>query len=118
MLHPYFRQRAAAFSRAARDRHASLDRSIFDNVRDDPIVGMLARMRGLTPAEIVLARHLNCGVSVNPKASSRKHLADNIAAYQARLDEDDLAALSALNRVAGRAGPDPDTYELAARREA
>jgi diketogulonate reductase-like aldo/keto reductase len=38
-----------------------------------------------------------------------------MAAFQVKLDNEDLEALSKLDRKNGRAGPDPDAFETGAR---
>lgn len=73
----------------------------------DPAVAAVARKRGCSPAQAILAWHLHHGMAVIPKASSRDRLADNLAADQVRLDEQDVAAIDALDDPTGRLGPDP-----------
>ena len=117
-MHPYFQQRAL---RKFHDKHGIVTQAwspmggSFVKMLEEPVVGALAKKHGRMPSEIVLAWHISCGVSLIPKASSPKHLAENLAAYQVKLDQDDLGALSALDRSDGRAGPDPDTFDTGAR---
>jgi 2,5-diketo-D-gluconate reductase A len=44
---------------------------------------------------------------VIPKAADAAHMADNFAATELTLDEDDMAAIDALDDADGRIGPDP-----------
>jgi 2,5-diketo-D-gluconate reductase A len=117
-MHPYFQQRPL---RRFHDKHGIVTQAwspmggSFVKMLEEPIVGKLAKKHGRTPSQIVLAWHIGCGVSLIPKASSPKHLAENMAAYEVRLDQDDLAALCALDRAAGRAGPAPDQFDMGAR---
>jgi 2,5-diketo-D-gluconate reductase A len=119
-MHPYFQQRPL---RKFHDQHGIVTQAwspmggSFVKMLDEPVVGTLAKKHERTPSEIVLAWHINCGVSLIPKATSRKHLAENMAAYEVKLDNDDVAALSALDRADGRAGPIPDKFDMDARRE-
>jgi 2,5-diketo-D-gluconate reductase A len=119
-MHPYFQQRAL---RKFHDSHGIVTQAwspmggSFVKVLEEPVVSTLAKKHGRTPSQIVLAWHISCGVSLIPKATSPEHLAENMAAYQVKLDKDDFAALSALDRADGRAGPDPDTFGRGANRK-
>lgn len=119
-MHPYFQQRSL---RRFHDKHGIVTQAwspmggSFVKVLEEPAVSALAKKHGRTPSQIVLAWHISCGVSLIPKATSPKHLGENIAAYEVKLDKDDLAALSALDRVDGRAGPEPDKFEMGAKRK-
>jgi 2,5-diketo-D-gluconate reductase A len=55
-----------------------------------------------------LAWHLANGFSVIPKASDAEHLADNFAALDLTLDDEDMAEIEALDDPAGRLGPEPN----------
>jgi 2,5-diketo-D-gluconate reductase A len=46
---------------------------------------------------------------VIPKASDAQHLANNFAALDLTLDDEDLAAIDALDDPAGRLGPEPNS---------
>jgi 2,5-diketo-D-gluconate reductase A len=114
-MHPYFQQRAL---RTFDADHGIVTQAwspmggSFVKVLEDPVVGRLAKKHGRSPAQIVLRWHVTCGVSLIPKATSAKHLAENMATYEFELDADDLAALSALDRPDGRAGPDPAVFDM------
>jgi 2,5-diketo-D-gluconate reductase A len=116
-MHPYFQQRSL---RSFHDRHGIVTQAwsplggSFVKLREEPVLATLAKKHGRTPSEIVLAWHVSCAVSFIPKATSPKHLADNMAAFQVKLDKADLEALSKLDRTDGRAGPDPDTFDRGA----
>jgi 2,5-diketo-D-gluconate reductase A len=118
-MHPYFQQRPL---RSFHDKHGIVTQAwsplggSFVNVLEEPALDALAKKHGRTASQIVLAWHVNCGVSLIPKSTSPKHLAENMAAFEVKLDEDDLAALSALDRADGRGGPDPDIFDRGARR--
>ncbi len=117
-MHPYFQQRSL---RSFHDKHGIVTQAwsplggSFVKVLEEPVLATLAKKHARTPSEIVLAWHVSCGVSFIPKATSPKHLADNMAAFQVKLDNEDLEALSKLDRKNGRAGPDPDAFETGAR---
>jgi 2,5-diketo-D-gluconate reductase A len=119
-MHPYFQQRAL---REFHDRHGIVTQAwspmggSFVKMLEEPVVSILAEKHGRSASQIVLAWHISCGVSLIPKATSPEHLAENISAYQVKLDKDDFDALSALDRSDGRAGPDPDTFGRGANRK-
>jgi 2,5-diketo-D-gluconate reductase A len=116
-MHPYFQQRAL---RTFDAHHGIVTQAwspmggSFVKVLEDPVVGRLAKKHGRSASQIVLRWHVTCGVSLIPKATSPKHLAENMASYELELDEGDLAALSALDRADGRAGPDPAVFDMGA----
>jgi 2,5-diketo-D-gluconate reductase A len=118
-MHPYFQQRPL---RNFHDKHGIVTQAwspmggSFVKMLDEPVVGRLASKHGRTPSQIVLAWHISCGVSLIPKATSPQHLAENMAAYQVKLDAEDLSALSLLDRAGGRAGPAPDVFDTGAPR--
>ncbi len=69
-----------------------------------PVVELLAAAHGVTPAQAVLAWHIQQGLLPIPKSSNRARLEENFAALGVRLDADEISALSQLTN--------PD-YELA-----
>ena len=58
---------------------------------------------------MILRWHIQRGLIVFPKASSRERLAENIAIFDFELDD---AAMLALNSMASgrRVGPDPERF--------
>jgi len=69
---------------------------------EDTAVTALAAKYGKTPGQIVLRWHVQQGLVPIPKASSREHLAENLAVFDFALEETEIADLSALN--AGESG--------------
>ena len=69
---------------------------------EDTVVTALAAKYGKTPGQIVLRWHVQQGLVPIPKASSREHLAENLAVFDFALEETEIADLSALD--AGEAG--------------
>ncbi len=111
-LHPHFQQRDA---RAFHDAHGIVTQSWSPigqgkGVLDEPAIVGIARKHHRSAAQVVIAWHLAHGLSVIPKASSAEHLSDNLAALDLTLDEDDVAAIDALDRADGRMGPDPRDF--------
>ncbi|WIX83225.1 aldo/keto reductase [Amycolatopsis carbonis] len=75
-------------------------------------VAEVASRHGKTPAQVVLRWHLQLGNVVIPKSVTPSRVAENIDVFGFTLTDDDLAALSALDRGL-RTGPDPDTFDVA-----
>jgi 2,5-diketo-D-gluconate reductase A len=75
---------------------------------DSDIVKHLARKYAVTPAQIVLAWHLNTGNIAIPKTSSAGRMRQNFEAAQITLTASELAAVNALEEGA-RIGADPAT---------
>ncbi len=109
-LHPTFQQRAA---RAAHERLGIVTQSWSPlgqgTLLADPTIVAIARDAGATPAQVILAWHLQAGLGVIPKASSRARIEENLAAQSVTLTPDQIATLDAMDREDGRLGPDPDT---------
>ncbi|PRY10866.1 aldo/keto reductase [Kineococcus rhizosphaerae] len=78
---------------------------------DDPVVTSTAHAHDVTPAQVVLAWHLQNGHVVIPKSSRRERLAENLAASALRLGADELQAITDLDR-GHRTGSDPATFSL------
>lgn len=69
---------------------------------EDTVVTALAAKYARTPGQIVLRWHVQQGLVPIPKASSRQHLAENLAVFDFALEETEIADLSALDT--GEAG--------------
>ncbi|WP_304504301.1 aldo/keto reductase [Amycolatopsis sp. DSM 110486] len=82
-----------------------------DLLAESVVTDVAARHRR-TPAQVVLRWHLQLGNVVIPKSVTPSRVAENFDVFGFTLTDDDLAALSALDRD-GRTGPDPDTFDLA-----
>jgi len=72
-----------------------------------PVVVDLAKRHGKTPAQIILRWHVDRGVSVIPKSTNPKRIAENFALFDFSLSDDDIRAIDALDQNR-RGGPDPD----------
>ena len=111
-LHPRFQQREL---RAYHDGHGIVTQSWSPlgqggDILRDPAVARVADKHGRSAAQVIIAWHLARGLSVIPKAADPGHLADNYAALEVSLDEEDLAAIDALDGPDGRIGPDPRSF--------
>ncbi|HVF93856.1 MAG TPA: aldo/keto reductase [Sphingomonas sp.] len=108
-LHPRFQQRAA---RAYHDAHGIVTQSWSPlgqggELLRDPAIEAAAAKHGRSAAQVVIAWHLAHGLSVIPKAADAEHLSDNFAALDLTLDDEDMAAIDAMDDADGRIGPDP-----------
>lgn len=67
-----------------------------------PVIAGIAGRRGVTPAQVVLAWVLACGVIPLCKSVTPSRIVENLAAASIRLDAEETAAISALGFVGGR----------------
>ena len=110
-LHPTFQQRDSV---AYHQAHGIVTQSWSPigqgkGLLDDADIGRIADKHGRSAAQVVIAWHLAKGFSVIPKASSAEHLSDNLAAEDLTLDDEDIAAIDAMDREDGRLGPEPNS---------
>ncbi|MFF9003444.1 aldo/keto reductase [Streptomyces achromogenes] len=77
-----------------------------------PAIVAIARKHDRTPAQVVLRWHLQLGNIVIPKSVTPSRIKENIAVFDFSLDDEDLAAISALNEDR-RLGPDPAAFDMA-----
>ncbi|MFH9657757.1 aldo/keto reductase [Streptomyces sp. NPDC017248] len=77
-----------------------------------PAVVAIARKHDRTPAQVVLRWHLQLGTIVIPKSVTPSRIKENIEVFDFSLDDEDLAAISALNEDR-RIGPDPAAFDMA-----
>ena len=97
-LHPYHQRRE---ERAYHDAHGIVTQSWSPLgqggalLRDAAVV-RVAEKHGRSPAQVVIAWHLAHGLSVIPKAADAEHMSDNFAALDLTLDDEDIAAIDAL----------------------
>ncbi|MHC5903285.1 aldo/keto reductase [Streptomyces sp. S6] len=77
-----------------------------------PAIIAIAQKHGRTPAQVVLRWHLQLGNVVIPKSVTPSRIKENIEVFDFSLDDEDLAAISALNEDR-RIGPDPAEFNVA-----
>jgi 2,5-diketo-D-gluconate reductase A len=78
-------------------------------VLGDPVILAIAERLGKTAAQVTLRWHLQRGDIVFPKSVTHSRVVENFELFDFQLTDDDLAAISALNRNE-RTGPDPDEF--------
>lgn len=74
---------------------------------NDPVIATIAARHGASVAQIILCWHRDRGLGPVPK-SSGSHMRENIEIGEIVLDDDDLAAIDALDSPDGRIGPTCD----------
>jgi 2,5-diketo-D-gluconate reductase A len=79
------------------------------NVVHDPVIVGVAERVGRTPAQVTLRWHIQRGDIIFPKSITRSRVEENFRLFDFRLSDEDMDAISALNRDE-RTGPDPDTF--------
>ena len=79
-------------------------------VLDEPAIVAIAERVGRSPAQVTLRWHVQRGDIIFPKSVNASRLRENLELFDFELTDDDLAAISALNRDQ-RTGPDPDTFD-------
>lgn len=113
-VHPYFGNEEVRAYGADHGIHTEAWSPIAQgDVLEDPVVAEVAKRVGCTPAQAVLAWHLQRGNIVFPKSTTPERIKENIAACEVELDNADLAAISGLDRgESGRKGPNPDQFDF------
>ncbi|WKX73274.1 aldo/keto reductase [Streptomyces sp. XD-27] len=113
-LHPQFQQ---AEVRAVNARHNIVTEAWSPlgqgkGLLDSPVLAAIGHKHGRTPAQVVLRWHLQLGNVVIPKSVTPSRIRENIDVFGFELDDDDLAAIAALDS-GNRLGPDPETFDMA-----
>lgn len=81
---------------------------------EDTTLRTIADRRGATVAQVVIAWHLALGNVVIPKTVTAARIAENFGALGVVLEDEDIAAIDALDKgAAGRIGADPATADFA-----
>ena len=109
--HPYHTQEAllrtaqqygiavTAFSPLGALSYVSLDMAtVDDSVLTEPVVVAAAQRTGATAAQVVLRWGIQRGTAVIPKTSNPQRLVENLHLSELSLNEDEMAAISALNQ--------------------
>jgi 2,5-diketo-D-gluconate reductase A len=78
-------------------------------VLDDPTITGIAKRIDRTPAQVTLRWHIQRGDIVFPKSVTRSRIEENFRLFDFDLTDDDVAAITALNRDE-RTGPDPANF--------
>jgi len=68
------------------------------SVLDDPVINKLAKAKGRSPAQVVLAWHVKRGTIPLVKTSRVERLPENINVCDIKLSEKEMASIDALHR--------------------
>lgn len=110
-LHPLLQQPALVADCAAagvhitaysplgsRDRPAALKGAHEPVLLENPVIGAIAAEQGCSPAQVLIAWHLQSGISTIPKSVSPARLRENLAAAEISLTPADLERIAALDQ--------------------
>jgi alcohol dehydrogenase (NADP+) len=110
-LHPLLQQPSLVADCTAEGIHitaysplGSLDRPAAIKAADEPVllanpvIGAISAERGCTPAQVLLAWHLQRGISTIPKSVTPARLRENLAAAEIELPQADLERIAALDQ--------------------
>ncbi|MFJ3641645.1 aldo/keto reductase [Streptomyces sp. NPDC090108] len=113
-LHPQLQQRATrafdAEQGIATEAWSPLGQG--KGLLEVPAIVAIARKHDRTPAQVVLRWHVQLGNIVIPKSVTPSRIRENIEVFGFSLDDEDLAAISALDEDR-RLGPDPAEFDMA-----
>jgi 2,5-diketo-D-gluconate reductase A len=80
-----------------------------DDLRSDPVIGEIAQRHGKSNTQTVLRWHIQQGLVAVPKSGNPGRIAENIAIFDFELSEDEMAAISGLDKGES-AAMDSDTF--------
>ena len=106
-IHPFMHNRKVAeFAREQGVQLTAYMPLAVGKVMDDPVLRAIGQAHDATPAQVTLAWLLQLGYVVIPSSTRREHQRDNLRAAQLQLSQEDVAAISALERNERIADPD------------
>ena len=82
-------------------------------VLDDPALEQIAGDVGKSVAQVVLRWHIQRGLIIFPKSTTRERIVENFEIFDFELSDDQLDQIDGLDRgTEGRTGADPATFDL------
>jgi len=106
-IHPFMHNRKVAeFAREQGVQLTAYMPLAVGKVMQDPVLRAIGQAHDATPAQVTLAWLLQLGYVVIPSSTRREHQEDNLRAAQLQLSQEDVAAISALERNERIADPD------------
>ena len=106
-IHPFMHNRKVAeFAREQGVQLTAYMPLAVGKVMQDPVLRAIGQAHDATPAQVTLAWLLQLGYVVIPSSTRREHQQDNLRAAQLQLSQEDVAAISALERNERIADPD------------
>lgn len=114
-LHPWFQQGElrAVHARLGIATEAWSPLGQGGGLLEEPVLAAIADAHGCTTAQVAIAWQLAVGNVVIPKSANPGRIVQNLEAADVRLEEEELRAISELDRADGRIGPDPATANFA-----
>jgi 2,5-diketo-D-gluconate reductase A len=112
-VHPYFvNEKVRAYGAEHGIKTEAWSPIAQGKVLDDSEITRIADKVGKSPAQVTLRWHIQRGDIVFPKSVTEQRIKDNFALFDFELDDDDVAAITALDKGEdGRTGPNPDTFD-------
>ena len=80
------------------DRPAALKAADEPVLLENPVIGAIAAEHGCSPAQVLIAWHLQSGISTLPKSVNPARLRENLAAAEIELSSADLARIGELDQ--------------------
>lgn len=77
---------------------------------EDPVLAAVALKHSRSVAQVMIRWHIQLGNMVIPKSVTPARIRENFQVYDFALDDEDMAAIAALDRTDGRNGPDPEVF--------
>ncbi len=110
-MHPWLQQRELRAFHQAHDIRSEAWSPIARGGEhlEDPVIVQTADKHNVSPAQVILRWHLDLGNVVIPKSVNPDRMASNIDLFGIRLDDEDHAAIAALD-CGLRIGPDPSDF--------
>jgi 2,5-diketo-D-gluconate reductase A len=111
-LHPYFlNDEVHAYGKAHGIATEAWSPIAQGKVLGDPAITAIAERLGRSPAQVVLAWHIQRGNIVFPKSTTPARIEENLALFDFGLEPGDVETIDALDAgEAGRIGPNPDVF--------
>ena len=101
-LHPFFQDQA--FVQYVQNTGTVLEawfplggRGDHRRLLNHPVIRSIAKVHDASSAQVVLAWHLQKGFVAVPGSSNRKHIAENIGAYQIHLSDEEMRQIDSLD---------------------
>jgi diketogulonate reductase-like aldo/keto reductase len=80
---------------------------------DDPVIGVIAKAHGKSPAQVMLRWGLQHGRSVIPKSTTPSRIAENIDVFDFELSAEEMTSIDGLD-TGRRGGPEPGSITIEA----
>ncbi len=97
-LSPYLQNRKVVQWAKQHDIHITSYMTLaYGKALSDEVIGRIADKHKATSAQVILAWALNLGYAVIPSSTKRENLQSNLQAQTLKLDDEDMAAIAALD---------------------